>query len=286
MVILRTDSPTYILGDANARLHGCVNEVEEQCIGHHVFGYGAQHVGSLPEDQKENRQLLIDFCLFADFLIMNTLFLKPTSKKCTFKETATEGFTAPWSPDRFAQIDFILAPRAFKNSILDISARTDIAFNSDHSIVAANLRVKLKAQPKNAPTTVVRFHQPTESQKQQYNDAIRHCFNASAESQHIHGVAKFVQTMKQAAERILPRKNKAINRSYISGTTWNLIEERQKARENGDCVEESRLNKEVSKSAKRDKQQWKLNKLEDLTDCRECWKNIKFEKSNFTPEFL
>ena len=53
--------------------------------------------------------------------------------------------------------------------------------------------------------------------------------------------------MKQAAERILPRKNKAINRSYISGTTWNLIEERQKARENGDCVEESRLNKEVSK---------------------------------------
>ena len=279
------NSPTYVLGDANARLHGCVNEVEEQCIGHHVFGYGAQHVGSLPEDQKENRQLLIDFCLFADFLIMNTLFLKPTSKKCTFKETATEGFTAPWSPDRFAQIDFILAPRAFKNSILDISARTDIAFNSDHSIVTANLRVKLKAQPKNAPTTVVRFHQPTESQKQQYNDAIRHCFNASAESQHIFGVAKFVQTMKQAAERILPRKNKAINRSYISGTTWNLIEERQKARENGDCVEESRLNKEVSKSAKRDKQQWKLNKLEDLTDCRECWKNIKFEKSNFTPNF-
>ena len=100
------------------------------------------------------------------------------------------------------KIDFILAPRAFKNSILDISARTDIAFNSDHSIVTANLWVKLKAQPKNAPTTVVRFHQPTESQKQQYNDAIRHCFNASAESQHIYGVAKFVQTMKQAAERI------------------------------------------------------------------------------------
>ena len=25
--------------------------------------------------------------------------------------------------------------------------------------------------------------------------------------------------------------------------------------------------------------------LEDLTDCRECWKNIKFEKSNFTPNF-
>ena len=77
---------------------------------------------------------------------MNTLFLKPTSQKCTFEETTTEGFTAPWSPDRFAQIDFIFAPRAFKNSILDISARTDIAFNSDHSIVTANLRVKLKAQ--------------------------------------------------------------------------------------------------------------------------------------------
>jgi hypothetical protein len=36
---------------------------------------------------------------------------------------------------------------------------------------------------------------------------------------------------------------------------------------------------------KYNKQQWKFTKLEDLTDCREYWKNIKFEKSNFTPNF-
>ena len=116
--------------------------------------------------QGEPATTYIDFCLFADFVIMNTLFQKPDNKKCTFKETATEGFTTPWSPDRFAQIDFILAPRAFKNSILDISART-ITFNSDHCIVTANLRVKWKAQ--SPPTTVVRYHQPTEKPKAKSN---------------------------------------------------------------------------------------------------------------------
>ena len=99
-----------------------------------------------------------------------------------------------WSPDRFAQIDFILVPHAFQNGVLDISAGTDIAFDSDHCIVTANLRVKLKVQSKSPPSTVVRYHQPTEGQKQHYNDPICHRFNV-VESQHIFGV-NFVQAMK------------------------------------------------------------------------------------------
>ena len=103
--------PTYILGDANARIHGRISEIENECVGRHVFGFGAQHVHALTEEQRENRQLLIDFCVFNDIMVMNTLFLKPDKFKCTFKETTTDGFSRPWSPSRFAQIDLILAPR-------------------------------------------------------------------------------------------------------------------------------------------------------------------------------
>ena len=45
---------------------------------------------------------------------------------------------------RFAQLDFVIAPRSFRNSILDVTARTDIAFNSDHALVTAKIRIKLK----------------------------------------------------------------------------------------------------------------------------------------------
>ena len=67
-------------------------------------------------------------------------------KKCTaswreahFEVTSVQN--TPFS-DHFwklrCPIDFVLAPRAFKNSILDVTSRTDIAFNSDHSLISAS----------------------------------------------------------------------------------------------------------------------------------------------------
>ena len=91
--------------------------------------------------------------------------------------------------------------------------------------------------------------------------------------------------MKKAAENTLPQKHKSQNQPYISEVTWRLIEDRQQARNEGNMAEEHRLNKDIAKQAKHDKQNWKVQKLGDLTDRRECWKNIRFEKSTFTPNF-
>ena len=64
-----------------------------------------------------------------------------------------------------------------------------------------------------------------------------------------------------------------------------MIEDRQRARENNQMEEEKRLNREIAKNARKDKQQWKIQKLSNLTDPKECWKQIKYEKSDFTPNF-
>ena len=154
--------PIFILGDTNARLHGCTSLEEEQIMCPHIFGLGHHHVPSLPDEQAGNRQCLVDFCIANKFFISNTRFEKTSSKRCTFKETTTEGSIAPWTPDRFAQLDFILSPEEYKNAVLNVDARTDIAFNSDHAVVVATIRLKLKT--KNAPkqNTVERYRAPTQ----------------------------------------------------------------------------------------------------------------------------
>ena len=251
-----------------------------------MFGRGAQHIQNLSEEQLDNRQFLIDFYLFNDYMIMNTMFPKPDYQKCTFKEVLTEGFKAPWSPDRFAQIDFILAPRAFKNIILDVTSRTDIAFNSDHSLISAKLRLKLRAGSIAPRQAAKRYHSPSDSQKQNYNDRIRAYFTLENDTpERLVNATNFILAMKKAAENTLPQKHKSQNQPYISEVIWRLIEDRQQARNKGNMAEEHRLNKNIAKQAKHDKQNWTVQKLGDLTDRRECWKNIRFEKSTFTPNF-
>ena len=88
------------------------------------------------------------------------------------KKITTDGFTALWTPDRFAQIDPILAPRAFKNSILDVISRTDIAINSNHCVVIADLCLELKARVTKSFHVVRSYHPPSDQQKQTFNSWI------------------------------------------------------------------------------------------------------------------
>ena len=169
--------PTFILGDTNARLHGSISQVEDQDMGRYTFGYGSQHVPDLPEEQRDNRQFLIDFCITNEYAIMNTFFPKPDHKKCTYKDVTTDGFKSPWTPDRFAQIDFVLAPNTFRNSITDVESRPDIAINSDHAIVTAAVRLKLKAQAPRKKDPVIRYFPPTSGQQVTYNERIRNMFS-------------------------------------------------------------------------------------------------------------
>jgi hypothetical protein len=117
-----------------ARIHG--RQVSEfDIMGHHTFGRGAGYAQEMPGDQLENRQYLIDFCRYNNYIITSTYFSKPPQKQCTFKFSETEGFAAPWTLDRFAQLDHILRPKRWKNAIVDTESRPDIVFDTDHAVL-------------------------------------------------------------------------------------------------------------------------------------------------------
>lgn len=53
----------------------------------------------------------------------------------------------------------------------------------------------------------------------------------------------------------------------------------------GDAETEAALTREIKKKAKKDKIQWRIRNLENLTDLRHAWKQIKYTKNEYTPRF-
>ena len=54
---------TIIVGDTNARLHGRMNETEHEIIGKHCFEVGRENICSLKDEELDNREELVDFCI-------------------------------------------------------------------------------------------------------------------------------------------------------------------------------------------------------------------------------
>ena len=96
---------------------------------------------------------------------------------------------------------------------------------------------------------------------------------------------RFAMAMKTAANQSFLRRHKVIAKPYLSDKTWQLIKDRQTARNNGRMEEEKALNREVTKQARKDKQMWKVERLQDLSDVKEAWRNIRYEKKPFIPNF-
>ncbi len=125
---------------------------------------------------------MMDFCMTNDYLIMNTFFQKDSPQHyCTYKEPGTDQFKEPWTATRFAAVDFCLAPKRWRNNILDVSALQQIALNTDHALVKATLRIKLKGYMKDKEEKVARYRKPTEEEEDKYNTFIWEAMNKRQE---------------------------------------------------------------------------------------------------------
>jgi len=95
--------------------------------------------------------------------------------------------------------------------------------------------------------------------------------------------AKFehrVEILKKAAETNLSEIDKAQKQPYISENNWNLIKQRDEARKRGQHEFEQTLNKIIKKEAKKNKQQFKINKLQKGISVKENGKALKKKNNN------
>ena len=113
-----------LMGDLNAKV-GENNTDKELIMGKH-------DVGTI----NENGELVTDFCAFNDLVIGGTIFPHKQVHKTTWvsPDTKTE-----------YQIDHITIARKWRKSLLDVRVRRGADAASDHRLVLATLKVKLKS---------------------------------------------------------------------------------------------------------------------------------------------
>ena len=113
-----------LMGDLNAKV-GADNTNRELVMGKHRGGV-----------QKENGELLGEFCTFNDLVIGDTVFQHKRIHRTTW--TSPDGRTEN-------QIDHIIIGRKWRRSLLDVRVKRGADVGSDHHLVVADLKVKLKA---------------------------------------------------------------------------------------------------------------------------------------------
>ena len=101
-----------VLGDFNARLLERLPH-EQDIIGMHIFREDTSCIDQLSEKQKDHRSRFTTFCQENGYVI--SWYQKSLPKHVTYRNVAALFFQGPCRTDRYAQLDYVLINRRWKN---------------------------------------------------------------------------------------------------------------------------------------------------------------------------
>lgn len=82
--------PIYIVGDWNARLIYPIVEAEEEVMGKHTLHEDGNIIATIfTENMRENRDLMMEFCMTNELKVTNTMYRKRPGKIATYRKTKT-----------------------------------------------------------------------------------------------------------------------------------------------------------------------------------------------------
>lgn len=280
-------APILILGDFNARLIKRLPH-ESNNLGAHIFGNGRAELDILSQIQVNNRNLFMEFCLSHNLVVKNTMFEKPEGDLITHRAVGTKEFNAPWDMHKYAQLDYILVNDQWKNAVLDAGTTTLNTIDTDHKLLVADVRVKLRKQPPQNIDRSMKFHTATPEHKQAYNEHIRGILNERSGASTTEQPVNFDvlnDTYTKAAKQRLPVKHPEQKRAYISESTWKLLEDKWSAIEAEHHELAESLCKQITERVKNDREQDLLAQLEQITTQGYKWEGLKRLRAKFTPHF-
>ena len=298
------------MGDYNARLHARLAG-EDPAIGPHIYGAGRSHIWEPRNQERTNRDLLIEMCMAHGLKVMNTWFQKPHSQKVTYRAPEVkrlpegegepdppgapgeEGAPSPgpnaaernWNPSKFAELDLCVVQERWKGMIHNVRSRTSASVNSDHFPLEVTVALKLasikpsKQQPK-APK--YDFRALNDESKWNYQQEVL------AQEGAILGAAtiqeswdKFAETIKEALKNNVPEAAKKAKRAWLTANTMELVEHRKALAEAGLIEDARNLDKMVKASAREDKKEWVEQGLKD-----KFWEPIKAITRKSSPQVV
>ncbi|XP_028034121.1 uncharacterized protein LOC114245976 [Bombyx mandarina] len=225
---------TIIQGDWNAK----VGSTEQDDHIRHIIGkYG---LGT----RNERGEKLIDFCVSQELAIMNTFFKHHKRKLYTWISPG----------DRFRnQIDYITIGKRWKSSVTNTRTFPGADCGSDHQLLVADIRLRLKSCHKNSKPTrrLAQLEYEYFQNKTEPELTPTEITNTSSEAQWESFKSKIVKGLESMNIKSQPRKD------WISDETWINIGKRKELKKGVRSVdnldEYSTLYKLIQRQCRRDK---------------------------------
>jgi len=203
-------TPTHdvilIIGDLNAKV-GTENKGKENIMGQQGLG-----------ECNNNGERLSTFCQENNLVIGGTLFMHKDIHKTTWN-----------SPDGHTknQIDHVIINKRWRGSLQDVLARHGADVGSDHSLVLAKIKLKLrkvtKKDKRTPPIDVGKLKDP--DIKRAFQLEVRNRFAGLGEPNEVE-MQDFNEVLRETGKKLLgPRRR--IKEEWISEGTWKKVEQRK-----------------------------------------------------------
>lgn len=225
-----------LTGDFNAKI-GNNNHGLSEIMGQHGMG-----------TKNNNGERFIEFCQTFQLVIGGSIFPHKNIHKYTW--TSANGYTRN-------QIDHICIRRKWRGSLIDVRTNRGADIDSDHELVVATIRIKLKRMYRRNPHEVPKRYNVRILQNKERNEevgnALRECVPSTTTTWE-----ETCNSLRNIAENEIGFNQKTQRKVWISDSTWNLIQERntikQQLNENPNLrARYSALAKAVKRAARNDK---------------------------------
>ena len=252
-------------GDMNAKVGEC-----EASRATGKFGLG---------DRNEAGERLLEFCEANDMKIMNTYFKQPKRRLYTW--------TSPDGRHR-NQIDYILCANRWRSSIQSTHTRPGADCGSDHEMLVAEVRTKLKK----TKLKVMPARYDMDKISDRYRVDVANRF--SALDLLMKEPEEMWQEIKNAALRsaatYVPKATRGKKKPWLSEAALRIADKRRKTKASGVGKEAvKKLNANFQRQARRDKEQFIANICEQLErdnkqgKSRDLFKKVKEITGKFIP---
>ena len=145
----------------------------------------------------------------------------------TYRNVTRPNFSAPYTTDRYAQLDFVLINQPWKKSITNVERTLRHPITTDHKLLVASLTTKLAHKQKNASEKTLTYSPPSHEQLEEGNllvsTAYEHQQVITAEDP-FETWARILQDAAAKAFMPVPAKQR---KPYISEETWQLLCDKQ-----------------------------------------------------------
>jgi hypothetical protein len=205
-------------------------------------------------NRNEAGERLLEFCE------VNALF--PANTYCEQPEQTLYTWTSPDVKYK-NQIDYILGRRQWRSAIQSVKTRPDADCGSDHELLTATVRTKLKK------TQVTKgWKLDTDNIPEDYKtDIKKKLATVKLEGGNSEDTWRALKdTFKEVADKHIPKKEKKNGAAWISQDTLRVVANRRQMRVEGKWVEAKKLNGEIQKGIRKDKEKYLQEKCRVLEE--------------------